>query len=285
MPVKKKIKPNSPKNNKLLTFRLDSFQTSIDISKKQEKNQKVINYLVLGNDKSYVTQEKNLSDKLKNLLTPTTKSIEIDNQLSKEEIEKEKELSDSENSQKNDLFAFENRYFITNPSKICFRCHKTGHYEKTCTEELSKIICFNCLGEHNSWTCPSVVCFNCHEIGHRNKECPNSKEKLLKCEKCFKFHKKEKCGMMNFEKNINSNDKNKIICLFCGKSGHLNCKKINLDNFDNIYNENIDYNKIYNIPNPKKAYQNNARKNMRNRYDKLNKEDMDSFDELENFDF
>ena len=38
-----------------------------------------------------------------------------------------------------------------------------------------------------------------------------------------------------------------------------------LDDNSAIFNENIDYNKIHNILNPKKAYQNNARKNMKNR--------------------
>mmetsp|Transcript_27590 Transcript_27590/g.24263 ORF Transcript_27590/g.24263 Transcript_27590/m.24263 type:complete len:102 (+) Transcript_27590:990-1295(+) len=54
-----------------------------------------------------------------------------------------------------DEFNFQSRYFLKNPTEICRRCGKSGHFEKWCTEEpqTHHIRCKFCLGPHEADQC------------------------------------------------------------------------------------------------------------------------------------
>lgn len=195
-----------------------------------------------------------------------------------------------------DEFNYENRYFIKNPTKICFRCHKVGHYEKTCTEELIwKIQCLNCLGDHRTMFCDSIVCFKCSKMGHKNKDCP---EKLSKnCYNCRKFgHERHNCGIFDYNKNpyshrnqISTEDQSLLTCFVCFQKGvnHVNCKKICVSKdktVDDLYKDEINYSRqSYNDNwknNRRMPYQDERKKL---NYHKLDQHAIDSFNSLENF--
>lgn len=221
--------------------------------------------------------------------------IESDIKLKIQDIDAKDSEEKIESPLEKDEFNFENRYFIKNPTKICFRCHKVGHYEKTCTEELIwKIQCMNCLGEHRSIFCDSIVCFKCRKIGHINKDCP---VRLYKsCVNCNKTgHNQQNCGMVEMDKGnfpnkyqISEDDRNKLQCFVCMKKDgdHLNCKKILIGNkrkVDDLYDSEISFQKnnysLYWKGTKKIADEKSKRYN----YQNIDKNAIDSMEELENF--
>ena len=195
------------------------------------------------------------------------------------QISSEKPLSEAEE------FNFENRYFIKNPTKICFRCHKVGHYEKTCTEELIwKIQCLNCLGDHRTMYCESLVCFKCNKVGHKNKDCPmkfnrnnNNRNKIAL----------NKTNLTN-KYMISEEDKGKLMCFVCFNEGnHVNCKKIAFfkeKTPDNLYEVEENINKNQNYPlywRGNNKYKEEIGKKFN--YEKIDPHAMDSMEDLEDF--
>lgn len=216
----------------------------------------------------------------------------------KADLENEKMVTQEKKSDESELdeFNYENRYFIKNPTKICFRCHKVGHYEKTCTEELIwKIQCLNCLGDHRTMFCDAIVCFKCSKMGHKNKDCP---EKISKnCYNCRKIgHERQNCGIFDYNKSpyshrnqISTDDQSLITCFVCFQKGvhHVNCKKICVDKdkkIDDLYEDEISfYRPSYNDNwknNRRLPYQDEKKKL---NYHKIEQHAIDSFNSLENF--
>lgn len=306
-------------------------QSVVKLNRNLEKQ--VISYKVVGNEKPLISQEKNLFDKLRQFLPNEKKNNKSeeqniegflneneinsmkkdekiidskDIQLSQEKIDEEalnieKNQKEWLEPQKNeeievDEFNYENRYFIKNPTKICFRCHQIGHYEKTCSEELIwRTQCLNCLGDHRPIFCNSIVCFKCSKIGHKNKDCP---EKVIKnCHNCRKIgHEKKNCGIVEFNKNygvnkaISPEDQALLICFVCFKRGenHVNCKKINIEKnrkIDDLYEGEVTFqneNESIYWRNDNKQKKNVEERKKFN-YHKLEQHAIDTFDELENF--
>lgn len=174
-------------------------------------------YRILGQERAFRTQGKNLLEKL-------TKFF-----VEKEEEKKEEELKEGDEDMKevDEEFNFESRYFMYNPTKVCNRCKKAGHFERWCPEDVL-IKCLFCVGHHRTDDCTQVVCFQCYGVGHRARDCdaPGS----LVCFRCGKRgHKSTNCGMIVLkestlyrEKKDGSGD---IKCMKCGRLGHSKCSK------------------------------------------------------------
>jgi len=312
---------------------LNDEKAAITLNKNIER--KIISYKIVGYERPLITQEKNLFDKMKmflpnellkknsekeKLVEPIEKSPELliidqpkpeekeeesikivlnDNNPSgnhEENIENEN-LTEKKSEQEEEIdeFNFDNRYFIKNPTKLCFRCHKTGHYEKTCTEELIwNIRCMYCLGDHGSMFCDSIVCFKCSKTGHKNKDCPLKFNK--NCNNCNKTgHDKLNCGVVEFSKNhfsnkyqISDDDNSKLKCFVCMKTNvnHVNCKKILIGKnrkVDDLYEAEIGQ-PTFISPMFWRGKKNSKEENIKKfNYQKVDPNAMDSMEELENF--
>ena len=53
-------------------------------------------------------------------------------------------------------FDYDSRYFMANPTKICRRCKRCGHFEKLCPNEFIEY---------------KVLCDFCLDANHRNIDC------------------------------------------------------------------------------------------------------------------
>ena len=203
-------------------------------------------YRVMGQERYFRTQERNLLEKLEKFFVekvedPTEKKEEG-------EVEEEKiEIVEDE-------FNFESRYFMYNPTKVCNRCKRPGHYEKWCPEDIT-IKCLFCVGGHRTDSCAQVVCFHCYGLGHRAKDC-NAPGSLL-CFRCGKKgHKSANCGMIVLKENVIEKEKKSesgdIKCIKCKRYGHSKCDKDTPQNrankmwFDGLYKEEIEERKANN---------------------------------------
>lgn len=91
------------------------------------------------------------------------------------------------------------RFFV----KRCNRCHKFGHYQKDCKEE---IVCGFCCKNHLSNQCDQVnegefdkyKCINC---SRENKECNGHSAHWYKCPTFLEMQKKVKKTIPYYEKN------------------------------------------------------------------------------------
>lgn len=214
-----------------LKFFVDS--TPLGVIQEEGENKKLIphvpltemevedrQYRILGQERAFHTQEKNLLDKL-------SKFFVAKEEEKKDEENKEGKDDEEDMKEVDEEFNFESRYFMYNPTKVCNRCKKAGHFERWCPEDVL-IKCMFCVGHHRTDECTQVVCFQCYGVGHRARDCdaPGS----LVCFRCGKRgHKSSNCGMIVLkestlyrEKKDGSGD---IRCVKCGRYGHVKCNK------------------------------------------------------------
>lgn len=128
------------------------------------------------------------------------------------------------------LSASKGRYYATTHEEYekCYNCQEYGHISKNCPNR-SVIKCFFCLGNHKKETCEIANCFCCSQEGHRSSNCPF--RTLPSCRRCFKRgHKERECrALINFRETDQrtpehlSVSSNQLLCLSCGKAGHLQC--------------------------------------------------------------
>ena len=297
-------KKNDPEYKPQLP-QLDPFILEPPIEKKPENpipNLKANELIILDNDETAISGPEIPNKDLPNQLSKIPSQNDRTSQIQEDKIEEidPQELEQERNAEtptekkseeeETDEFNFENRYFIKNPTKLCFRCHKVGHYEKTCTEELIwNIRCLYCLGEHRTLFCDAIVCFKCSKMGHKNKDCPLKFSK--NCNNCNKTgHDKHNCGVVEFSKNhfsskyqISEEDTNKLRCYCCLKTGenHVNCKKIIMGKrkVDDLYEAEVS------VIGPMywKGKGSKEKAGKKFNYQKVDANAMDSMEELENF--
>lgn len=234
-----------PQEKKLLPFFIDSVPIGkVTVDKEEEKTKKVEavktieteekQYRLLGHDRSFRTQEKNLLEKLNKFLIPGEAPKEEKKKEPVGKSDKEKESLDKEapeskeKEEEIDDFNFESRYFMYNPTQVCNRCKKPGHFERMCTEDVV-LRCMFCLGPHRIEECNQIVCFNCYGVGHRIRDC--TMQEPITCYRCGKKgHKNTRCGVLmprdrehlkREKKDYNISTK----CCVCGSYGHPVCQK------------------------------------------------------------
>ena len=252
--------PELPKK-KALTFFLDTTpigavtNTDDAASKKFESVKKLEpdekQYRIIGHDRWFRTQEKNLLEKLQKFLVVPSDGKE-------EKKKEEKTLKEKEGLKKGDAecataeeevageeFNFDSRYFMYNPTQVCNRCKKPGHFEKWCTDDVV-IKCMFCLGQHRMDECTQIVCFSCYGVGHRIRECKI--QDTMTCYRCGKRgHRNTQCGvLMSKDRELLKREKRdyniSTKCVACNNYGHANCKTNNLfvfggSYFDDMYAE------------------------------------------------
>ena len=197
-------------------------------------------YRVMGQERPFRTQEKNLVEKLEKFFVKEEES---------QEKKEEGELEEEKVEIVEDEFNFESRYFMYNPTKVCNRCKRPGHFEKWCPEDIT-IKCMFCTGPHRTDSCTQIVCFHCYGVGHRARDCdaPGS----LLCFRCGKKgHKSATCGMLVMKEAVLEKEKKSecgdIKCLKCKRYGHAKCDKDTPQNranrawFDGLYKEEEGY--------------------------------------------
>lgn len=218
----------SPPRQKLLDF----FEDKVQIGSKQkevEKHQR--QYKLIGSDRPLLTQEKNLVEKIERFA-----SEKLNPQEEKKTVFEQDEKEDDE-------FNFESRYFMYNPTKVCNRCRKPGHFEKMCTEE-NLIKCGFCVGFHKMANCDQIVCFKCLKVGHRMQNCQS--QHSVTCFRCQKKgHTYHNCGVMMAKDpkaawEDKQRDMGQIKCSSCNQFGHVNCKFFNNKaKFDDLYKDYV----------------------------------------------
>ena len=78
--------------------------------------------------------------------------------------------------------------------------------------------CFKCAEEYHSH-CSTDICFLCNNPGHSKKDCKNKGPRCLNC-RCI-GHKSIAC--ISNKKYLLEDKDNNSTCLFCRKTGHVNC--------------------------------------------------------------
>ena len=199
---------------------------------------KVCTYKLIGQDYSRYTREKNILEKIETYLgeskrTETEDPLDSSQDEGDDEAEAKKQLDE--------FYSFENRYFISNPTKVCFRCKQAGHFERMCPE-MFKTTCIFCLEKHEAMNCQSIVCFRCYKVGHRQQDCPGQDpSSCLKCNK--RGHKIAQCGTILAPRSYvfdskplqeKKTFKPEVLCIACGNYGHANCKTDN-EKVDKLY--------------------------------------------------
>jgi len=217
-----KQKPESPSKPKLLDFFEDKIQLGTK-EKDVEKHQR--QYKLMGSDRPLLTQEKNLLEKLERFANKDPEE--------KKAVEQEKDKEEDE-------FNFESRYFMYNPTQVCNRCKKPGHFEKMCSEE-NLIKCGFCVGSHKIANCDQIVCFRCFKVGHRMQNCQSHHSVICyRCQK--KGHTYHNCGVM-LPKDPKATvvdkerDMDLIKCSSCNQFGHINCKFVQKMWTDDLYQD------------------------------------------------
>ena len=205
----------------------------------------VSTYKVLGQDKVRYTRNTNIAEKLENYLVKEENAKEPDEQ--KEKPKAEDEAEDEAQKELDEYYKFDNRYYLSNPTKVCRRCKQPGHFERMCPEMFA-LSCLFCLAKHATSDCDSVICFKCNNIGHRVRECRMGEGRpCYRCNK--KGHKINQCGVIlppraHLTDEKMSKEKQHyrscLICLTCGKLGHVNCNIEEIDigtteMIDNLY--------------------------------------------------
>jgi len=245
---------NAEKKETKLSFFIDTTPIAIVKEQDPEKHTKTLElqknieggekfYKLLGQDRSFKTQEKNLVEKLNKFLVNPEPLKEEKKEEDDEEIKAEKARQEEE-EETNPEFNFESRYYFYNPTQVCNRCKKPGHFERWCPEEV-KIKCLFCVGRHRTEECTQIVCFNCYNVGHRAKDC-NAQQNMA-CYRCGKKgHKNNQCGVIMLKDKENGLREKKLFmssvtCLACNEKGHINCQsrilKLKKGYIDDLYVE------------------------------------------------
>lgn len=227
----REIETDSKEKSKMLNANFMHLPFYIDIipinsdNKEIEFNER--HYKMIGQDRIMRTQEKNLRDKLGKFF-----GEQKEEQMNKEPVkmgtEEKIDPIDENCEEEEEDFNFDSRYFMYNPTKVCRRCKKPGHFEKWCPEE-AKLRCGLCLNSHRIDECDQIVCFNCNQLGHRSRDC-QFKGNMV-CYRCGKRgHKNTNCGVIiDRDPKESNNEKieimNVIACFVCGEYGHINCKR------------------------------------------------------------
>ena len=245
-PEEKPLPPSRPLGTgRTLGFFEDS-ASLMGITRELDKRERV--YKVLGQDRTLRTQEKNILEKLEKFIgekrhdmgLTVEKKVEVDSK-SKEDIQVEEEQQDE--------FNFDNRYFMYNPTTVCRRCKRPGHFEKWCSND-AVLKCGFCVGNHRMDECEQVVCFGCYKMGHRLRDC--QMRGSLTCYRCGKKgHKNTSCGVMGLrnramEPEEKRREMDRIVCVRCGRYGHINCTFQNFDG-DDLYVNEMSMNGLMNV--------------------------------------
>lgn len=249
------LKNTESQEKKLLKFFIDSVPIGKVTVNSEEDNTKKVEtvktieteekqYKLIGHDRWFRTQEKNLLEKLNKFLIPGENAKEEKKKEIVSKSEKEKESMEKatpegkEKEEEIDDFNFETRYFMYNPTQVCNRCKKPGHFERMCTEDVV-LRCMFCLGSHRMEECSQIVCFNCYGVGHRIRDC--TLQESITCYRCGKKgHKNTRCGVLmprdkeqlkREKKDYNISTK----CSVCGNYGHPICQKNPVPSFGGGY--------------------------------------------------
>eukprot|EP01016_Furgasonia_blochmanni_P002935 TRINITY_DN11145_c0_g1_i3.p1 TRINITY_DN11145_c0_g1~~TRINITY_DN11145_c0_g1_i3.p1 ORF type:complete len:693 (+),score=63.68 TRINITY_DN11145_c0_g1_i3:1-2079(+) len=233
------VETKSPERHKLkLAISLD---TAPILS---ESNRLTTKYLVMGHEEKVRHSESaRLMDKFKEIsevLKETQNKTE--SQINEEVIEGKP----GEQEAIDDLFEefeYESRYFNVNPTQICRRCGKAGHFERMCAMSVQRFTCLFCLGDHRNDECEQTVCFRCNGMGHRRADCNTRRD--TQCHVCRKFgHKRRDCQVICLKSLSASEDEEAdreyiadeklIVCIECGEEGHAVCDSLQHER-DNLY--------------------------------------------------
>ena len=225
-PIKPEEKPLPPSRSSGIGRTLGFFEDNtslMGITRELDRRERV--YKVLGQDRTLRTQERSILEKLEKFIgekrldmgLKAEKKVEPDSK-SKEDIQVEEQAQEE--------FNYDNRYFICNPTTVCRRCKRPGHFEKWCSND-AVLKCGFCVGNHRMDECEQVVCFGCYKMGHRLRDC--QMRGSLTCYRCGKKgHKNTSCGVMGLrnramEPEEKWREMDMIICVRCGRYGHINC--------------------------------------------------------------
>lgn len=90
----------------------------------------------------------------------------------------------------------------------------------------SSKICPYCLEPLHQHDCKEIRCQDCFHAGHIRGDCLGVfiDGKRLACQFCRKpGHARETCPSAAYAASLRIHDPDRLICLVCGKVGHLNC--------------------------------------------------------------
>lgn len=222
--IEKKASAEQDENNKLAMKKPSESRSGKKERSSGQDDPSKSCYKILGQDRVFYTRETNIITKLQDYLVETNadEPKEGNDELNEEKKDEDDGLDEHYN--------FQNRYFIENPSQVCRRCRRAGHFERMCPETLS-IRCLFCCGQHLTSTCDQFICFRCNGLGHKTKDCMGSGGG--NCYKCNKRgHKASQCGVIvPLKKNYNASMEEKrewrqeTKCLCCERYSHINCNK------------------------------------------------------------
>jgi len=178
--------------------------------------------------------QEEINQEITNKLDSNVKNLVKGKNLYKNFIEKLKKVSDTIKSHKpdssifyQDIIFFKMPIVTSKVTKVTFKCkfcESTNHLSKNCTDfkEYSDEFCVFCLGpDHKLADCPLRKCLNCNKLGHLYFEC-ETKRNIEKCTRCRNIgHVSDDC-LIN-PSGIKKNILEKIVCIFCNKTGHLIC--------------------------------------------------------------
>ena len=138
------------------------------------------------------------------------------------------------------------RYYAQSDQSFekCYNCGRQGHISKNCPNE-QIMRCYFCLGDHRKEKCEGNYCFQCAKIGHRSTNCPHRQDR--NCRRCHKKgHLEADCSILiNFRDISNRSgehlkvEKSQLLCLSCGKSGHLECYLKSNETVHNIIKDKL----------------------------------------------
>jgi len=184
-------------------------------------------------DMSFNTPIGGTSSSIRDLLSSSRKEGS-----SKEEEDEDEEDEEEVEKQIEDMSAA-HEYFSKsrNVSKSikCFNCGMKGHMKIDCPKKKMMKCALCATAGHETFTCPDRRCILCTKRGHLASECKErGRLQLLHCKTCGPnvCHITVSCPKaVSSRKHLHS----KLICIICGKLGHLRCDKITKKNQNTKY--------------------------------------------------